>query len=139
MLKPTNGSVDANPKGMLESTTVAKKQMKLYGKTLGTKLKELREYKGWAQREILERIDYALTQPNYVMYENDKIKKPNRAIIEKIAAVYGVDADELLRKHDPFEHLPVKVRAMLEDIEAAPFLIEAYEKYAVHVTKKAQI
>ena len=124
---------------MLDSTTVAKKQIKLYGKTLGTKLKELRESKGWAQREVLEKIDYALTQPNYFMYENDKVKKPNRAIIEKIAELYGVDADELLRKHDPFEHLPVKVRAMLEDVEAAPFLIEAYEKYAVHVTKKAQI
>ena len=124
---------------MLDSTTVAKKQIKLYGKTLGTKLKELRESKGWAQREVLEKIDYALTQPNYFMYENDKVKKPNRAIVERIAELYGVDADELLRKHDPFEHLPVKVRAMLEDVEAAPFLIEAYEKYAVHVTKKAQI
>ena len=121
---------------MLESVNLTKKQPnKLYSKTLGTKLKELREYKP----EILERIDYALTQPNYVMYENDRIKKPNRAIIEKIAAVYGVDADELLRKHDPLGHLPNKVREMLEDKEATPFLIEAYEKYAEHVAKKAQL
>ena len=73
------------------------------------------------------------------MYETDKIKKPNRAIIEKIAAVYGVDADELLRKHDPLGHLPNKVKAMLEDPEATTFLIEAYEKYAELVAKKAQI
>ena len=94
---------------MLESTVAKKSYFKFYGKTLGAKLKELRQSKGWAQREILERIDYALTQPNYFMYENDKIQKPNRAIVEKIAAVYGVDADELLRKHDPLGHLPPQV------------------------------
>jgi transcriptional regulator with XRE-family HTH domain len=58
------------------------------------KLKTLREEKGWTQKELAEKL--GLAKSTISLYEIEK-REPNTEITIKIADLFGISVDELLR------------------------------------------
>lgn len=75
------------------------------GGSMGEKLREAREKKGWGQVETAARADELMpengrkvTQGLYSSYELDKRNFPDRAIVAALAQVLELDADDLLSR-----------------------------------------
>ena len=108
--------------------------MKLLSRTLGGRLKELRESKGWLQQEVCDRIK--VDQKNYSKYERGIITRPNPEIVRKISELYEIPIDVLTRTGVPLDHIPQKIMEMIEQEDSVPFLMEAYDKYQQYLQEK---
>jgi transcriptional regulator with XRE-family HTH domain len=85
--------------------------MRTTAKTMGMRLKNLREGKGYSQEEAAKLA--GIIQVTYSRYENDKIKYPLTEIVEKLATLYGVTVDYLIGAEDGLAHLPKEIRDFL--------------------------
>lgn len=110
--------------------------MELKAKTLGTRLKELRESKGLLQKEVADCI--GMTQRNYSKYESDGIVRPVPEVVKKFADFYGISVDDLLKKYNPLRHIPDKVMRMIQNEDSVPFLMEAYKQYQQYLEEKGK-
>ena len=108
---------------------------RLYGKTLGARLKELRESRGLYQREVFKAI--GMKASNYSKYELDQIVRPDPETLKKFSKFYDVSIDDLIHKYDPYEHVPKEVLEMIQHEDSVPFLLKAYKEYKVYQTEKA--
>lgn len=61
--------------------------------TLGQALNKVRKNCGFSQKEVAEKL--GLSQNAIVKYEGDKIKRPNRVILQQMAELYKVYFEEL--------------------------------------------
>jgi transcriptional regulator with XRE-family HTH domain len=61
--------------------------------TLGTRLKRLREERGWSQAQLAERV--GLTQAYIALLETGKRKRPSRPAIKVLADALGVAEGDL--------------------------------------------
>lgn len=110
--------------------------MKLHAKTLGGRLKELRESKGWLQQEVANRV--GMSVQNYSKYETGIIKRPNPKTLKEFSELYNVPVEILTARDDSLEHLPKKILEMIECEDALPFLVDACEKYQEYIKKREQ-
>ena len=108
--------------------------MNLQGRTLGQRLYELRMIKQLRQEDLCKRLGIGAT--NYSKYENDQVVRPNPEIVKKLADFYEVPVQDLMKKFEPFDHLPAHIKAMVEKEDSLPFLVEAYKKYKEYVNEK---
>lgn len=75
------------------------------GGSMGEKMREAREAKGWGQVEVAAKADELMppngrkvTQGLYSAYELNKRAFPDRAIVAALAQVLELDADDLLSR-----------------------------------------
>lgn len=75
------------------------------GGSMGEKLRQAREERGWGQVETVARAAELMppngrkvTQGLYSSYELDKVKFPDRGIVGALAQVLDLDADDLLNR-----------------------------------------
>ena len=75
------------------------------GGSMGEKLRQAREERGWGQVETVARAAELMppngrkvTQGLYSSYELDKVKFPDRGIVGALAQVLELDADDLLSR-----------------------------------------
>ena len=61
------------------------------------RLRELREQKGWTQRQLAEQL--GMQQPQYFRYEQGMRDAPSEMLI-RLANLYGVSVDYLLGQTD---------------------------------------
>ena len=60
---------------------------------IGIRLRELREEKGWLQKDVAEKLE--LSSSGYGYYETGK-RSPDSSMLKKLCDLYNVDADYLL-------------------------------------------
>lgn len=102
---------------------------------LGKKIRDLRERKGWSQKDLECASD--VSQPVIHRLETHYYKKLDLETVEKLAITLGTTLDCMLEldlskqncENTYFKHLPENLLTFLEDKNSLPFLEEAYEKY----------
>ena len=99
--------------------------------SLGEQLKKLRKTRGWTQAQLSKKT--GIDKRNLSRYETDTVR-PRRTMLEKLADVFEVDADELesistnqLTIQDPelFEQFRMVEQLGEEDKKAIKCLINA--------------
>lgn len=100
---------------------------------LGTILGNARKRYGYSQNEVAKAL--GISQANIVKYERNKVAKPNRTVLEKLAALYHLDTEKLMAYAYPEKNnkVPKQIYEMLEKPEALPFLTKAYNEYVEYV------
>lgn len=63
--------------------------------TLSKRLKRLRAERGWPQKEVIDRL--GVTQTKYSAWESGE-REPSLTDLKELAALYSMDAGELLRE-----------------------------------------
>mgnify|MGYP004539113985 CR=1 FL=1 len=100
--------------------------------TLGQVLNKARKNCGLSQQEVAEKL--GLSQTAIVKYEGDKIKRPNRGILQQMAELYKVNFEELNILAYPKNQMrvPSQIYQMIQEPDAIPFLSKAYKEYMAY-------
>lgn len=101
--------------------------MQSIAKTLGGRLKDLREEKGMTQDYVADQL--GVSQAVIARYETDIIKRPKQEHLEQFARLYGSSVDYLTTNPYNMDHIPSEIKKMLHDKDCLPFLAEAYVQY----------
>ena len=103
-------------------------------KTMGEKIRELRETRGYSQRDMAFRL--GLSQASYSRWEADKITRYIPEHVKKIAQVLGTTQEYLMGTEDRLEHHPEPIQKWLESPESIPYVIQAYAQYLLEKSQK---
>jgi len=96
-------------------------------RTLGGRLREAREALGYSQEYVEEKV--GIPQNIISRLELDLTKKPKMEHLEKLSNFYGKTVEYLITDPYSIEHIPWKIRMMLFDKEAMPYIAEAFVRY----------
>jgi transcriptional regulator with XRE-family HTH domain len=107
---------------------------KLLARTLGGRLRELREQQGWNCTETAEKL--GILPRTYNKYEHDVIQNPSRMVLQKFVALFHVPLDVLCRRDNSFSHLPPKILEMIQQPDIVPFLLNTYKEYQRYLADK---
>lgn len=106
-------------------------------RTLGGRLKDLRDQKRMSQAEVASYL--GILQETYSKWERDVIQLHKKATLEKLAVLFDTTVEHLTRTNDGLGHLPAEVQQFLRDQgpEATGIIIEAYAEYKKIMLQKA--
>jgi Zn-dependent peptidase ImmA (M78 family)/DNA-binding XRE family transcriptional regulator len=95
-------------------------------RTLGARLKEVRDARGWTQQQVAERLGFARTTM-VAIEKGDRRLKPGELI--ELAKLYGRQVSDLLQRGAPAEGFAVQLRGALPpaapiDADLLPFIEE---------------
>lgn len=97
---------------------------------LGERIKQLRKEKNWMQSDLSERIGADSRQIS--RYENNKIV-PTLETVIKIAEVFDVTIDYLIKDHAPRTYLPTKDKDLLKHLDQLQELTESDRTCLLHI------
>ncbi len=99
----------------------------LKARTLGGKLKELRDDKQMSQVEVAKHL--GILQETYSRWEKDKVKQLNSEILQKLAVFYGVTVQQLTTNEYELDHLPKELQEFVRDPRAKAYLIDSFVNF----------
>ncbi len=111
--------------------------METNARTIGGRLKDLRDQKGMSQQEVANLL--GILQETYSKWETDKVQITKRGALAQLALLYGVTEDYITRKSDGIGHYPEEIQQFLRDNgeEATRLIVSAYGEYKKIMLQKA--
>lgn len=101
--------------------------MKIIPRTLGGRLKELREERQLTQVDVAKAL--GIQQSKWSRYENDDVKRFDPDFLEKVANFFQVPTDYLTKRFDELDHLPEEVQEFVKNPAYAEYVVKAYFDY----------
>ena len=95
------------------------------GKILGQKIQTARENQGWTQTVLAHRAN--VSQAVVAGYEKGQKVRPDKDIVNQIAAALNVSSDFLLAEDDKLQHIPPNIMAWIESKDSLHYLKQAYK------------
>lgn len=96
-------------------------------RTLGQKLRELRENKDMSQGEIAKMI--GILTESYGKWERDTIRKIDTERLQKLADFYGVTLDYFLKSEYNLDHLSDELQEFIYNPESKNYIAKAYLEF----------
>jgi len=94
---------------------------------MGGRIRACRKSNQYTQTEMAEKL--GLSQAVYSKYEADKVVRPNRDTVQKMAAIFDVPIDYLLARDASLGHLPINLQKFCANPEAVDYIAAAFMKF----------